>query len=447
MDRPPIAHRLATGDLKLDQALQLLQQAGHALPDGTPGSSAWLQSLIDALVDMSSRDALTGLANRRSFELALAREIDRVARAGEPALLLALDIDHFKKVNDSHGHASGDAVLKAVAKALLECVRPMDLVARIGGEEFAIVMPHCAPAFGEAVAERVRRVERHRAFGCEQHPVAAHGRARAHAVDRACRSAAVPGQGRGTQPGVPGALGDIGGQRRGKGAAVRHFAVSGYRMNSTMVRAAANKPAPASRARITAVTSGKGGVGKTFLSCNLAAALARQGRRVLVLDADLGLANLDVMLNLAPKITLHDVFTGKSTLRDAILPAPGGFAALLAGSGMVEYSRMTPEVRDQLLAVIDEVAPLYDHVILDTGAGISDVVLYAVSLADDVLVVVTPEPTSMTDAYATVKVLATTQARTRVQLVVNQTRRHGEGRAVGQQLQQVVGQLLELGVA
>jgi flagellar biosynthesis protein FlhG len=78
---------------------------------------------------------------------------------------------------------------------------------------------------------------------------------------------------------------------------------------------------------------------------------------VLVLDADLGLANLDVVLNLYPKITLHDVFTGKSTLADAILPAPGGFSVLLAGSGMVEYSRMTPEVRDQLLRVIVEVEP------------------------------------------------------------------------------------------
>ncbi len=208
---------------------------------------------------------------------------------------------------------------------------------------------------------------------------------------------------------------------------------------------AAAKKVPSARARITAVTSGKGGVGKTFVSCNLAAALARQGRRVLVLDADLGLANLDVMLNLAPKITLHDVFTGKSSLEDAILPAPGGFDALLAGSGMVEYSRMTPEVRDQLLKVIDTVAPRYDHVILDTGAGISDVVLYAVSLADEVLLVVTPEPTSMTDGYATIKVLATTQARTRVQLVVNQTRRHGEGRAVCLQLQQVVDRFVNAG--
>jgi flagellar biosynthesis protein FlhG len=189
---------------------------------------------------------------------------------------------------------------------------------------------------------------------------------------------------------------------------------------------------------ILAVTSGKGGVGKTFVSANLAAALARAGRKVLVLDADLGLANLDVVLNLFPKITLHDVFTGKATLADAILPAPCGFSVLLAGSGMVEYSRMTPEVRDQLQKVIDEVTPKFDHVLLDTGAGISDVVLYTVSLAGEVLVVATPEPTSLTDAYATIKVLATTQGRRRLGLLVNQTRKPGEGRQVRQQLQQVV---------
>lgn len=157
MARTPHAQRRAAPALQLDTALQLLRQAGHELPAGEPGSDPWLQALIDSLVDLSSRDALTGLANRRSFELALAREIDRVARAGEPALLLALDIDHFKQVNDTHGHASGDLVIKAVAKALLECVRPMDMVARVGGEEFAIVMPNCPAAFGEAVAERVRR--------------------------------------------------------------------------------------------------------------------------------------------------------------------------------------------------------------------------------------------------------------------------------------------------
>ncbi|MFY9509744.1 MAG: GGDEF domain-containing protein, partial [Rubrivivax sp.] len=130
-------------------------------PAGEPGSAAWLQGLVDALVELSSRDALTGLSNRRSFELALGREIDRVARSGEPALLLTLDIDHFKRVNDSYGHNAGDLVIKAVAGALLDCVRPMDLVARVGGEEFAIILPNCPSAFGETVAERVRRrVER-----------------------------------------------------------------------------------------------------------------------------------------------------------------------------------------------------------------------------------------------------------------------------------------------
>jgi flagellar biosynthesis protein FlhG len=194
----------------------------------------------------------------------------------------------------------------------------------------------------------------------------------------------------------------------------------------------------AKRGRIMAVTSGKGGVGKTFMSANLAAALTRQGERVLVLDADLGLANLDVVLNLFPKVTLHDVFTGKCTLEEAILPAPGGFSVLLAGSGLVEYSRLTPEVREQLFKVIETVAPHFDRILLDTGAGISDVVLFAVSLADEVLVVATPEPTSLTDAYATIKVLATQQGRRAIRLVVNQVSRPNEGRVIRGQLQQVV---------
>ncbi|MBE7419631.1 MAG: GGDEF domain-containing protein [Ideonella sp.] len=137
-------------------ALHLLQQAGHGGLPGEPFSGEWLQALIDGLVDLSSRDPLTGLANRRSFELALAREIDRVARSGEPVLLLALDIDHFKRVNDTHGHAAGDVVLRAVGRALGETVRPMDLVARVGGEEFSILLPNCPAAFGPQVAERIR---------------------------------------------------------------------------------------------------------------------------------------------------------------------------------------------------------------------------------------------------------------------------------------------------
>jgi len=147
--------------LRLDSALALLAQAGLDAGAHAPGSAAWLQDVIDGLCQLSSRDALTGLANRRHFEMVLARELDRVARSGEPALLLLADIDHFKRVNDQHGHVVGDEVIKAVAQALQESVRPMDTVARVGGEEFAIVLPNCPPAFGPTVAERIRRrVER-----------------------------------------------------------------------------------------------------------------------------------------------------------------------------------------------------------------------------------------------------------------------------------------------
>ena len=190
--------------------------------------------------------------------------------------------------------------------------------------------------------------------------------------------------------------------------------------------------------KVVAVTSGKGGVGKTFVSANLAAALAKLGLRVLVLDADLGLANLDVVLNLYPKITLHDVFTGKAKLEEAIIRAPGGFSVLLAGSGMVEYSRLTPEVRDDFLRIMNGLVPHYDVVLLDTGAGISDVVLFAVSLASEVVVVATPEPTSLTDAYATIKVLVGQQKRQSIRMVINQTARLGDGRAITVQLQQVL---------
>ncbi|ODU61479.1 MAG: cobyrinic acid a,c-diamide synthase [Comamonadaceae bacterium SCN 68-20] len=198
----------------------------------------------------------------------------------------------------------------------------------------------------------------------------------------------------------------------------------------------------AAGAHVIAVTSGKGGVGKTFISANLAAALTRHGLKVLVLDADLGLANLDVVLNLHPKITLHDVFTGRASLEEAVIEAPGGFSVLLAGSGMVEYSRLTPEVRNQFINVLQTLTPRFDVVLLDTGAGISDVVLFSVSLAAEVLIVATPEPTSLTDAYAAIKVLATQQKRQHLRLVVNQAARAGDGRAITSQLQQVLNRFV-----
>ena len=143
--------------LRLDDARALLkrdekytaQQAGES-------PAVYLQRVIDGLCEISLRDPLTGLGNRRLLRSTLERSIETVARSGESVLLLLLDIDHFKSINDAHGHVVGDLVLQAIADCLSACVRPMDCVARYGGEEFAVVLPHCRPLFGRAVAERIR---------------------------------------------------------------------------------------------------------------------------------------------------------------------------------------------------------------------------------------------------------------------------------------------------
>jgi len=150
---PTFSHRAA---LSLDGALQLLQQSGHALPNRDADGDAWLQAVIDGLCQLSSRDPLTGLANRRQFELTLASEVDRVARPAAPGRGSIIYTQHNPRHTPAHGHQAGDIVLKEVALALGECIRPMDTVARFGGEEFSMILPNCAPSFGHTVAERIR---------------------------------------------------------------------------------------------------------------------------------------------------------------------------------------------------------------------------------------------------------------------------------------------------
>lgn len=145
-------------DLCLDDARALLEHdPACSLPEPQASPTAYLQSVIDNLCELSLKDPLTGLANRRHFRNVLSREIDVVARSGESTLLLMLDIDYFKKINDSHGHLVGDRVIQAIAKCLASCVRPVDTVARYGGEEFAVILPNCQGSFGPIVAERIRQ--------------------------------------------------------------------------------------------------------------------------------------------------------------------------------------------------------------------------------------------------------------------------------------------------
>ena len=158
MAAPLSASLVTLEQLRLDDAKALLNRDSTLTPPSSSESAvAYLQGVIDGLCELSLKDPLTGLSNRRHFCAVLDRTTDMVARTGEPALLLMVDIDHFKKVNDAYGHQAGDQVLQDVAQALAKCVRPMDTVARYGGEEFAVVLPNCHTFFGGTVAERIRQ--------------------------------------------------------------------------------------------------------------------------------------------------------------------------------------------------------------------------------------------------------------------------------------------------
>ena len=158
MSHPTSSQPVYLHDLRLETAIALVEQAdGVTAPPPDPAPTVYLQTLIDGLCELSLRDPLTGLANRRHFRSVLEREIDRVTRSGEAALLLMLDIDHFKQVNDTYGHLAGDRVLQAVAQTLNACVRPMDTLARYGGEEFAVVLPDTDAATALKVLDEIRQ--------------------------------------------------------------------------------------------------------------------------------------------------------------------------------------------------------------------------------------------------------------------------------------------------
>jgi flagellar biosynthesis protein FlhG len=169
-----------------------------------------------------------------------------------------------------------------------------------------------------------------------------------------------------------------------------------------------------------AVTSGKGGVGKTQLSANLALALAQRGLKVLLLDADLGLAGLDLALGVTPKYTLSDVLDGKLKPEEIIVEGPCGLRLLPACPGRYEMANLSPSERDMLTNAIDECAESYDVLLTDTGAGINSNSVSFAAAADEVILVATPDPTSMRDAYAMAKVLTKRAGVETLRFVANQ---------------------------
>lgn len=187
--------------------------------------------------------------------------------------------------------------------------------------------------------------------------------------------------------------------------------------------------------RIIAVASGKGGVGKTNLVVNLAIALAEMGQRVVIFDADLGLANVDVLVGVVPKYNLYDVLQGTKTISEIIVTGPAGVRIVPGGSGIQDLANLDYYQRERLVQSLKELEQDTDFLLVDTGAGISRNVLGFISAADEVIIVLTPEPTSLTDAYGVIKIMSKFKLHSEVHLVVNRV-------ASAQEAQQTIGKMV-----
>lgn len=207
-----------------------------------------------------------------------------------------------------------------------------------------------------------------------------------------------------------------------------------------------NRPKGASR--VITVTSGKGGVGKTSLSVNLAIQLKKLGKRVIVLDADFGLANIEVMLGIRPTYNLADLMFRGKTITDIITDGPEGIGFISGGSGIKELASLTRDQIFYVMQTLEELDNLADVIIVDTGAGIADSVLDFAAASAEVLLVVTPEPTSITDAYALLKTLNQTAEfeveNTTIKLVVNRVHSEPEGKEIFDKVRIVAEKFLNI---
>jgi flagellar biosynthesis protein FlhG len=194
--------------------------------------------------------------------------------------------------------------------------------------------------------------------------------------------------------------------------------------------------------KIFGVTSGKGGVGKTNLSANLAIQFALMGKRVLIFDADIGLANLDVILGCPTPWKLQHVLSREKTLSEIVQNGPGGIRFIAGGSGIESIVHLQGATGEQFLNELDALSSDYDVLIFDTGAGIDDNVLTFLSASDEIILIATPDPASMADAYATAKAMYITRPMAVVKVVVNMVDNEKQAKMVFHKLQSVISQFL-----
>ncbi|WP_206099422.1 MinD/ParA family protein [Rheinheimera riviphila] len=196
--------------------------------------------------------------------------------------------------------------------------------------------------------------------------------------------------------------------------------------------------------KVIAVTGGKGGVGKTNVTLNLAMAMAQMGKKVLVLDADLGLANCDVMLGLRVERNLSHVLSGEAELDDILVTGPFGIKIVPATSGTQSMTELSPAEHAGLIRAFSELKTAFDVLLVDTAAGISDMVLSFSRASQDVLVVVCDEPSSITDAYALMKILSREHAVQKFKIVANMVRSLREGQELFAKLSRVTDRFLDV---
>jgi len=218
-------------------------------------------------------------------------------------------------------------------------------------------------------------------------------------------------------------------------------AARGDREGAQVVRL---RRATSSATRTIAVTSGKGGVGKTQIAANVAVGLARRGLSVVLFDADLGLASLDLALGLTPELDLRAVFEGDKRIEEILVEGPAGVKLLPACPGRYEMANLGPSERNAIANAVDEVARGFDVLVIDTGAGIGGNAVSFASAADDVLLVSTPDPTSVRDAYAMAKVLNRRSGVSHIHFVANQVTSESEGLELHACLQNIVRRFLTL---